>query len=297
MIDKFRILAMTILVLVFLTIPVSSLKAESLYSGEINQNLSVSSTMDWQAGQITITALLHFETPGLLKNRTVGENILQESLPLILTSAIAPLQVTSSENVAGIFESHPELYNSVSRIILSLNREYCKITLDQRSMECRWILPVNSGLIPVLLTYREQIPVPEDIRWSSSESFTGIVIYAAEPLNTHGTDRIQSLIPVLLPQIYNESMQLVFDPGMVQKSLLMTEGPVYYSEEIENRDITGRVGHYPLMITARKLFGEIPGDIILSDQDVRRILGTPHNRELIEAGKIIIIYKNETASL
>ena len=128
---------------------------------------------------------------------------------------------------------------------------------------------------------RHEIPVslPPLLRWVPSKQDTGIIIYAAEPLPIHGTDRVERIRPALMPELYyygqsQREIYLLVDALRVAPEFLVNWGVVAYTDSTDEHDLYQRVGDAPLRIMAYGGFGRFPTDIVLAQSDAEQILSS-----------------------
>jgi hypothetical protein len=127
------------------------------------------------------------------------------------------------------------------------------------------------------------------IEWVPTREFTGVVIYAGDPMPLHGTDERVMLQPALLPEIYDENLRPVLVQDMVDPAAIERWGIVHYTRSTDADLWRDRVGSQPFRITARRAFGVLPTDILIGEEDADRLLSTEHNRQLLRDGRIVVI--------
>ncbi len=124
----------------------------------------------------------------------------------------------------------------------------------------------------------------------ATREFSGVVIYAAEPLPSVGLSKDMSAAPALFPRIFDEDMNLVLDRTMCRPEALAEWGMVGYTDTIDENEILVRTGQHPLRIAARAVFGIYSTDLVISNEAANRILTLAANIELLKDGKILVIY-------
>jgi len=67
----------------------------------------------------------------------------------------------------------------------------------------------------------------------------------------------------------------------------LTPGRRIFGQAVRKRE--ERIGTTPLRTRARAVFGIHSTDILLSSETARQLLSRPQNRELLQAGRILII--------
>lgn len=136
-----------------------------------------------------------------------------------LRSALAPMIVDSRRTFADALREEPDLLAAVSRAGEGLPPIRIRMTEDLRNLVLSYQFALFPDIIRPILPDENIDPLPLQLGYEPSAPFTGIVIYAADPLPVHGEmnergEPRQSLIePCLLPKIYDEDMNLILSPG------------------------------------------------------------------------------------
>ena len=134
--------------------------------------------------------------------------------------------------------------------------------------------------------------------YEPSAPFTGIVIYAAEPLpvygerNTQGAPLEASLTPALLPRLFDEEMNLLLTASQMDPLQRETWGVMQYTSDLDQEKHRSRVGSYPLYTMAVGLFGVNRTDLILTGETARKLLSREDTRKLLREGRILVIIED-----
>ena len=122
-----------------------------------------------------------------------------------------------------------------------------------------------------------------------SADFSGIVIYVDNQLPMYGKQSNGAFSPSLFPRIFDEELNLVVGPLMVDPETIRKAGTVGYQTLSDSLDLA-RIGQNPLRLKARGIFGTNNTDLIISTREADKILSRQNNLDLITQGKILIIY-------
>ncbi|MFP4384938.1 MAG: hypothetical protein ACLFSE_12915 [Spirochaetia bacterium] len=244
---------------------------------------------------LTITAEIPAEGKSLPAESIRMERSIQQSLSRHLSEVIQILPVDSYRRGIDFIREDHELVSAISSTAAKGERKFPEISSDLKKMSITYrfyIYPDIAGLFP---SHSRTSMVPETLDWSPSSDYSGIVIYAAEPLPVRGENDNRLLEPCFFPRLFGEDMEVAIESLMINPEKIKQEGMVMYSRSLDPRDWTDRVGFNPLRITAKEIFGKNYTDIILFRRDLNKILYREKNRRLISSGKILIILHPEKA--
>jgi hypothetical protein len=126
---------------------------------------------------------------------------------------------------------------------------------------------------------REAPQTPEALQRESSKSFTGLIINAK---GLHAK-------PALYPRILTAGGQTVYDIDMPNPNATVGEGLVEYRKSLEDAKKLARVGANPLVIKATQLGGKYGADIVLSEEDARKILEADERTKFLGDAKVAVV--------
>ena len=150
-------------------------------------------------------------------------------------------------------------------------------------------LPLFPDFAAVFLDHsRGYTPLP-GIFHAPSANYTGILIYARDTYPVFGEEESAEIVPVLFPRIWDEEMNLVFEPEMMDRADILSQGAVGYFTSLSAEGIEERVGPNPLRISARGLFGVVPSDPIILRTDALSLINSPQANEIRKKGRIAFI--------
>jgi hypothetical protein len=123
--------------------------------------------------------------------------------------------------------------------------------------------------------------------------YTGIVIYAAEPLPIRNGMNKAFLEPALSPSILGANGEVIFSTETIAPDVFRRQGSLAYSYSALMSDWpVNKVGFNPLVISATAVAGDFLTDIVLSNQDIYRLRGTPEALDLLYQGRVVVIIQH-----
>jgi|GEM_PF-7131883 len=269
--------------------------SEFCYSEEIQFNIQTTS-VQWQEQRIELRLIVPI-SPNIRDNPSAEFLLRQHILPLLddpLKSVLYPVVVDSQHTIENLIYQH---VITSEQLIEACNN--AAITLPSSLSEdlASLMLTIRIGFYPqlsMLLTpSTPMLPLRNEASWKPTAPFTGLVIYAADELPLYGANHRATLIPVILPKIYDETLQPVFNYTEIDPEALHFWGVALYTNSLEE-DLT-RVGKRPFRIIAVGLFGKYPTDLIISNFNAAMILANPSLRTVLQKGRIQIILANGKA--
>lgn len=258
------------------------------------QEIDINSRLDWEASQIIFdlqTALPEEEMNP--SHRYQAEQYIESKAPELITEELGQVYIDSLHTMADILYSDPLFYKKVEDSAASLNKTFSRSTSDMKFFTVRYTMPLYPNLVGLFPRNNEIISEldffrPLDYR---REDFTGIIIYARDEYIVHGENRTASLEPALFPRLLSPDLKVIYQGNMVREEALLQNGMVHYSinRGFDKNEMRQWVGNKPLQISARRIYGKLRTDIILSEEDCRLILANEADNQLLQEGKILIL--------
>jgi hypothetical protein len=256
-----------------------------------DMDIVADSELDWQRGTLRVTMTATAAAGDDLRPEFVhrARRKIEAEFPNALFDALMPLYVDSVRLVEEVVAARPELASSIADLAgkaeSGLPRPGTNISTLQREFE----VPVFPDFVRLFMEHEIPFRMEEVISWIPTADFTGIVIYAADPLPLRGTDRYVYPAPALLPEIYDEDLRPVLEQDMVDPEEGRRWGIMAYSADTDEDAWRERIGSRPLRIVAREVYGIHPTDMIIGREDADLILASKHNRDLLKAGRVLAI--------
>lgn len=261
------------------------------------QDIESDSRIDWETNQFAVELEARV-TPS--ESRTAStvhraQTRLDQEFPEALFAGLLPLPVDSRRVIEDAVRDDPDLASQIARLARSAERSVPRPMEDLRGVSRTYSVSLFPDLTQLFVNHRVPYQMERVVRWVPTREFTGIVIYAAESLPLHGSgtgsgaaEHVQ-LVPALLPEIYDTNFRPVLEQDMIDPAAISRWGVAHYTDQTHPDAWRERAGTQPLRIMARRAFGIIPTDVMISPEDADRILASPHNRNLLQEGRIVII--------
>ena len=205
------------------------------------------------------------------------------------------------EGLGGLFgkkkKKKNEQENQAAQIneqAINANAQHAKLTAshltpDLSQFVVTYTLDLFPEVIRLFIQHTYPYPTPRILTYEPTTAFSGIVIFMKGLYPVHGEQNSTSLNPALFPKIFDTNMRLVLEKDMMDPSVLKNWGVVAYTDSLNEKLFTDRIGFTPLRIKAAGIFGKQYTDIIIPLEAARKILYSPQNRKLLTEGKILVI--------
>ncbi|MFP4408088.1 MAG: hypothetical protein ACLFPW_06160 [Spirochaetaceae bacterium] len=250
-----------------------------------------SSSLDWSKGVLELTAVAPIEREG--PNAPAAAHRAEEEIASELSSALVDalitLRIDSRRTIAEELREDSGLYDRLTALAEVATRKTTRPNRSLSSLEVTYALDLFPEVPRLLLEEDRPLPFPRILGWVASGSYTGVLIYAADPLPLHGTERTTTIEPALFPEIYDEAMGEVLTRQQLDPKLVARWGVAAYTDSLELSAFADRIGEHPKRIVARRLFGVTPTDLVISTRDARELLASENNRRLLREGRILIV--------
>ncbi|TFH05480.1 MAG: hypothetical protein E4H09_01935 [Spirochaetales bacterium] len=256
---------------------------------------------DWTTGLLSIT-IEQLVPPGAANQPAAisqtQADIRRTAAPLI-ASVFAALPYDSYYTVGSLLEEKESAVSILMQAAREARAVDARATPDLQAALVTYEIDMYRDLVAPLLTHDHPLPLPISLKRVPHGEYTGIVVYAADPLDHWDTRAIAGpnrvrLEPAMRPGIYyrkgsaDELFRLI-EAENVEPEFLSQWGVVGYTSGLTDDLMSRRVGPNPLRIVASGVFGSRPTDLILSEEDTLQILSSPANRRLLSEGRILVI--------
>jgi len=98
-----------------------------------------------------------------------------------------------------------------------------------------------------------------------------------------------SFIPSASPKILDEDGREVYGSAYVDKEWVEKQGIAGYAKSLEEANANQRVSGNPLVIKATKVTGANNRDLVISNEDARKIRELAKNINFLDRAKVIIV--------
>jgi hypothetical protein len=264
----------------------------SLFPGAAEEiNVSASKTVDWEEGIITLEITAATDTAWTTpSSRYDMDRLISKRAPVFTAETLSDIPLSSLDTIGSAILKDTALYGDLLKLPDRVGKTFSTASEDRKSLTVQYNIPLFPHIASLFMDRKKADTIDVDLRYTATADFTGLIIYAAEELPLHGTNKKAVLRPSIFPRIFDENLNLVLDMTRVDPEFLQKWGTSGFSLD-ENREYYGdRVGAFPLRTMATALFGKNETDLIIPESAVRKILSTEHNRELLAQGRVMIIY-------
>lgn len=249
-----------------------------------------SSVIDWTKDLFTSTVNLDVAKAGIKmpsgKNSAINQ--ITTELPTLIKDPLLSLYVNSETQLGDLVLSEQLTLEQITNIIDEGKRT--PGVFAHGGTELQTIHTINvKELSSLLIQHRYPYTNPKPIEQTASRAYTGIIIDARGTYSVHGEFTKDSVYPCFFPRIWDSDMNLIYEKNMGEPDLEKTQGLVSYDWSDNEKRYRSRVGIDPLHITARKVYGRLRTDPVISREDALKILTIPENLELLKQGKVVIL--------
>ncbi len=255
------------------------------------ERIQIDTVVDWENNtlQLDLTAAIESDTNQPTGRYKTEQYILRQT-PVITGDALLPITVDSWNTIGDLILNDPVLLRRIESLSETMKKIFTTATPDRKFLTVRYELPLFPHIGDLLIRHERPHSYPLNPIYTPNEDFTGIVIYAGEPLPWQGSNGESVILnPCLFPRLFDSSLNEIHSEKLTLPSVISKWGNTGYSYSMNIGEMSERVGVYPLRTMARGIYGKNKTDLILSDDAVRRITSSSHNRELLQQGRVVIV--------
>ncbi len=265
------------------------------FSLSAQTSIDATTTVDWENSliNISITAPLPANIDVLPQAKTNAENTVTSYLSIIIQMAMDYIPLNSSENVYDRLKKQLELTDHLQTFTKKEYKLQSYLTPDLQYLKTDYQIPLYPDFSEAFIQHTNVKPVKRKLAYTSSQKYTGIIIFVPSILPVHGEKTEAHLNPCLFPKILSSSGELVFTPEYIKPELLQSQGAVQYVDHLEKVSFE-LAGTNPLKIQATALYGANRTDIVIPDYLANQILYTAENRNLLSNARITIVCDPQT---
>lgn len=256
--------------------------------------ISSSSVIDWSKSTFISDVELDTEGAGISmpSGKRAAVNFIETKLPELIKEPLLSLYVNSNQQIGDLVLSNDITLEQVTKIIDEGKKSpgiFTNGTLTLQTTHTINLKEISSLMIKHHFPYENAKPIDN----ISSRVYTGIIIDARGELDVHGEFMTDSVYPCFFPQIWDEHMNLIYERNMGDPDSEFKNGMIGYDWRDDESSYHARIGSDPLHIKARKVYGHLRTDPVISREDALKILSVPENVKLLQEGKVIILLDKE----
>lgn len=262
-------------------------------------NIAVSLSLDWERMEINATMALDLTAAGirLPTGRSQAEEILNLESPDLLRPYLLSIPVDSSSTLEDLARRGEFSLRAAGSLVLSARKTPPALSPDLRRLSTAYAIDLIA-ISSQLIRHSRALDVAQPLRPVPAASYTGIIIIANNELPIHGRQTEALVRPCIFPKIWDTNMNLIYERNMMEPSRGTTNSIVRYVSQDAifqsgpsglSPELTGRVGSNPLRILARGVYGILPTDLIIDQEDALVILSSNENRLLLREGRVAVV--------
>jgi|GEM_PF-4236043 len=184
------------------------------------------------------------------------------------------------------------LSSSISENIISNS----VISKDLKKINIFYKIPFYSIISNLIVDYSSNQEKAYKFNWISEDIYTGLVIYAADPLPIRGQNNKESLNPAIFAKIYNNDFDVILDKGIMDSDIFENRGTFIYTTDLNYKDYKALVGDHPLEILANEIYGQNYTDLVIDKSITDNLLYNKDNYDILKKGKIVVIISKDRIS-
>ena len=246
---------------------------------------SVSSSFNWSSGLFEIVISRDLGKGLSPSDHPKALIALEEDMPGYTVKELGKLQWDRNDSIQSLADKNPYYRKIIEKMALALNLKWSRLSEDHKKIEVKYSGNLKE-LIPEFFPENTAGDLPHrPLEWVAEpqDGWSGIVIYVPEGLPVKGTNVTNNAIPAINARIINKDMEVLFDPAIKHNWLS------YYGLK-DTDGINSTAGGRPMQIMARELYGIFPCDIVISNEDSKRILASDSGIKAIATGKVAVLF-------
>ena len=268
-----------------------------IFAAETKPIISSSSTIDWSKSNFVSDVRLDTERAGISmpSGKRAAINFVETKLPDLIKDPLLSLYVNSSQQLADLVIANDITLEQLTKIIDDGKKTpgiFTDGSLTLLTTHTINLRAISSLMIKHHFPYKNAQPI-ENV---ASRVYSGIIIDARGELDVHGEFMTDSVYPCFFPQLWDENMNLIYERNMGNPDSEFTDGMIHYDWRDDESYYQSRIGSDPLHIKARKVYGHLRTDPVISREDALKILSVPENLKLLQEGKVVVLLDKENLS-
>ena len=251
----------------------------------IGAQIAVESSMDWGSGLFRVAARRGLDADMAPSDHPKALAAMEEELPDRIVAELGRLAWDRRGTLADLVRGRPEALATLEELARSMNREWSRLSADQRSVEAAYTLDLSILTAAMAPSDIREAPPEVPPGWipTPEDGWTGIVVFVPSETPVRGTGLSESPRPALRARILSSELEVLADPA--------DTGLFAYGTLDDRRQWEAAAGRRPYQVMARELYGRYPCDIILGEDDTRRLLAADSGRSALSEGRIVLLFE------
>jgi len=250
--------------------------------------------VDWEQGLVTAVIAYDMAAAGLRlpAGRTLAERSIESMMMHLVRPAVHSIGVDSWRTIADCLDDRSLAPSDLELFLSTGQKKEARLSQDFRQLIINYEFQLHR-LGALFIRHTSPMDQTSYQSFTPTRDYSGILVYAKGLYPIRGEHRTGHLVPSLFPRIYDENMTLLLERNLVSPSALLRWNSVGWASSLDSSAIEQRVGQDPLRIMAYSIFGTHRTDVILSATDAQKILGNDRNRQLIQEGRVVLVYDRQ----
>lgn len=256
--------------------------------------ISSTSRIDWTKSEFISDIYLDTEKAGIAMpaGKKTATSLVSKQIPVLIKDQLLSLNVTSTEQLGDLVLDGTITLEQLTDLIDDGKKSPGIFT--NGSLKMKTVHTFNlEKLNPFMIKHRFPYKNPKPVETVASRAYTGIIIDARGNLDVQGEFVKDKAEPCFFPKVWDEDMNLIYERNMADPEKVNKSNLVHYDWRDEESFYQDRIGLDPMRIKARKVYGEIRTDPVISREDALKILTVPENLELLRQGKVVILLDHD----
>ncbi len=256
--------------------------------------ISSTSIIDWSKSSFVSDVSLDTEKAGISmpSGKRAALNFVETKLPDLIKDPLLSLYVNSNQQLGDLIIANDITLAQLTDIIDEGKKTPGIFTDGSLTLLTSHSISLNS-ISSLMIKHRFPYKNSKPIDNVASRAYSGIIIDARGELDVHGEYMTDSVYPCFFPQIWDENMNLIYERNMGDPKSECSKGMIQYDWRDDESIYQSRIGSDPMHIKARKVYGHLRTDPVISREDALKILSIPENLKLLQEGKVVILLDKE----
>lgn len=225
-----------------------------------------------------------------------AEREIEKAFPRILRMALEPIVVNSKETVKDLISTDLTYLNVIESLSQNAFQENFYLSENLDVLISEYNVHLYSDFTKIFVTHDTPIPIRPHLGYIAADDYSAVVIVATGLLPVFGKSEAAALQPALFPKLLSDSGETLLSQENIDPAVLTERGYVtYYPADTELTE--HEIGTRPLRILAAAVFGELHTDLVIRNDDAKKLLSRTANIELLKTGKIHILCDSENLNL
>ncbi|GAB1481738.1 hypothetical protein MASR2M78_05530 [Treponema sp.] len=193
-------------------------------------SIDLTRSLNWQSMKLEVLATLNLASAGLKlpAGRSEAKELIDMEFPRLLHPTLLALPLDSSNLLESSVEKGQVSLAEVGQIAGDSEQAPTFLSLDLRELSAPFSIDLRK-IAASLILHRQAAEPPRIIEKRATRPYTGIIIYANDPLPLHGRSINTRASACFFPKIWDSEMTLIYERNMVEPEIARKRGIVQYA--------------------------------------------------------------------